>query len=282
MKPLPLADLPEYSAWAAYLLDPAGDPPGDPTEYTRIETYESIYRQVLAGYRSDPAPPAEFVHSVRARGRREPDAISIEAALYLASTAELVEREQRVVREALAPVAGEAGTVLDLGCGWGATLGTIVDAFPGVDVVGGEVTESGVEAARALHADRDRISAERFDFLGDRERDRTLLADRGADPIFFTNASLTTLPDVEPVVERLGGLARDGDVVAGVHLEPVDVHPDTDLGRLRRRYARLRGYDGELLGCLRRDDRLAVTDVAYDRVGANPLHPVSLVRWRPA
>lgn len=275
MRQIALEDLPRHSEWAGYLLDRTGDPPGDPTAYTRVETYESLYGHILEAWRSSSATVPEFVRSVRAHGRTEPDAISIEEQLYLASTIELLERERTVVREALEPLASDAATIVDLGCGWGATLGTIADSFPGVDVVGGELAENGVHVARELYADRDRISVEQFDFHGG-----WALLTNLERSVVFTKGALTTNTEVDSIIERFGRLTREGNVVGGVHLEPVDMHPETPLGKLRRRYAQERGYNGELLRLLERDDRLVATEICYDVVGANPLHPLSTIRWR--
>lgn len=277
MEPLSLDDLPKHSAWASYLLDPRGDPPDDPGAYTRTETYEELYARLLESYRANPVGADAFVREVRATGRADPGAISVDEALYLASPEELVARERTVVRDALAPFVTGGETVVDLGCGWGATLGTIADAFPDATVIGGEYSARGVELARELHAARDRIAVEPFDFHGDRG-----LVDAGTgDVVVFTKAAVTTLTSVDSVVDRFASLASAGDVVGGVHLEPVDVHPETVLGLLRRRYGRVRGYNGELLDELERRDALTVTDVTYDALGANPLHPSTAIRWRP-
>lgn len=331
MNPVPLDDLPQYSEWAAHVLDPVGDPPAEPERYAGTEYYEAVGQRVLEAYREDPVDAAELHRRGRAHGREDPDVLSTGADLYLASVAELVERERAAVRDALAPVlAGDAvgdPTVVDLGCGWGATLAWIAEAFPGATAIGGEYSEPAVELGRALYADHDRIAIRQFDFRGswtpleaaldpatgatsdtatDAASDTATDAATGgatdpvadtatggaADPatnagvadgvVLLTRGAVTTLSDVGAVVDRFADRAARGDVVAGVHLEQVDAHPETVLGLLRRRYARVRGYDGSLLAELRAREDLRVTAVEYDVLGANPLHPHTLVRWEPA
>ena len=54
------------------------------------------------------------------------------------------------------------------------------------------------------------------------------------------------------------------------------------LGLLRQAYTRERGYDRDLLSSLRAVSDIRIEAATYDVVGANPLHPLSMVRWRPA
>jgi SAM-dependent methyltransferase len=295
MRPLPVDDLPRHSEWAAYLLDPAGEPPGDPEAYAGTETYEAQRAKLLEAYREISGDPAAFERRIRTRSGAAPDAISVRGDCYLAAPAELAARERETVREALEPVVrdlaasdsarGDGPTVFDLGCGRGRAARTAVDAFPEVSVHGGEYGATSVELARELTADLDRVTVDRFDFTAEpaaEARGWPLFEGVDDGAVVFTRGAITTLDDAEPTVERLASLATAGPVAAGVHLEQVDVHPDTTLGLLRRRYSRLRGYGDGLLDALEAHDDVAVTDVAYDVVGANPLHPHTRIRWAPA
>lgn len=280
MRPLALDDLPEHSPWARYLLDPARDPPSDPDAYTDPETYEEIHSHLLEAFRSGNRPPEAFVRRIYAEGREDPGVISIRNDLFLVSPEELLELERFAVADALGGVEKEPAAVLDLGCGWGSALGQIADAFPDASVVGAEYSRYGVELARALGVTdgRDgRVSVRRVDV-----RDEWDFLDRESEVLVFTRGVLTTLPDVGGTVDRLARLASEGTVVGGVHLEQVDRHPGTTLGLLRRHYGRVRGYDGAALDELERREGVEVERVVYDRLGPNPLHPWTLVRWRPA
>ncbi|WP_231184844.1 hypothetical protein [Haladaptatus sp. DYF46] len=276
MEPFPLDRLPHRSDWTGYLLDPTRDPPGDLEAYTDIAVYDGIYEQVLDRYREEDFDREEFVLEIRGAGREDPGVISIEEDLFLASSAELVAREREVVRDALGPVLDGGETVLALGCGWGANLGVIAEEFPGVTVIGGEIAEYGVTASQELNADDPRISVEPFDFHGEWE-----LFDERDDIVVFTRGALTTLDGLGPVIDRLADRAREGELLGGVHLEQSGPHPeDTVLGLLRRRYADVRGFDIDLLPTLRGRPDVSVSHVAYDVVGANPLHPQTAIRWR--
>lgn len=281
MRPLALDDLPKHSPWARSLLDPTRDPPSDPGAYTDTETYDGIYSHLLEEYRSEAVDPEAFVRRIYATGREDSGPVSVRGDLFLASPRELLELERFAVADALRGVESDPATVLDLGCGWGAALGTIAEAFPDSTVVGGEYSRPGVELARALGiagGPDGRVSVRQFDVRGEWE----LLDGLRGETLVFTRGVLTTLPDVDGVVDRLAGLASEDEVVGGVHLEQVDRHPETTLGLLRRRYGHVRGYDGRLLDELERRDEIVVATVVYDQVGPNPLHPQTLIRWEPA
>lgn len=153
MDRLPLDELPQHTEWAASLLDPNRDFPSNPDAYTDAEAYDDIYTDMLEQYLEDPTDREQFALIAKDAGRDDPDVISVNEQCYLASSAELLAREQTAVRNTLETVIGGGEAVVCLGCGWGATLGVIVDAFPDVSVVGGELAERGVELARELHAE---------------------------------------------------------------------------------------------------------------------------------
>lgn len=277
MEHVPLEDLPKHSDWAAYLLDPSRNPPGEPTAYTGTETYEKQYRPLLESYRDPPTPAADVVEQIRSSGRSNPDLVSMDQRLYLAGPSELVDREYEVVQTALDPFLDGNETVLDLGCGWGWTVDAIAAGFPDTRVVGGEYVPAGVEFARKMVADEEmRITVDRFDFFGDWR----ILDHVDDDCVVFTKGPLVTLPETKPVVERLETLAIERSVTAGVHLEQVGPYPETVLGYLRRRYSRERGYSDDVLEQLRKSESLDMTDVTYDVHGANPLHPLTRIRWQ--
>lgn len=276
MRPLALDDLPRHSAWARYLLDPTGDPPTDPEAYTDVATYDEMYAAILDGFRADPVDRDTLVRRVTERGRDDPGPVSVRENVYLAGPDELLALDRFALAGALSGVGFDPDAVLDLGCGYGSDLETIADVFPDATVVGGEYSEHGVALGRELYADDDHVSVEPFDFHGSWD----LVSAHGGDALVVTRGAVTTLSDVENVVDRLVALADAGDLRGGVHLEPVDAHPETTLGLLRRRYARERGYDTSLLDLLERREGVEVADVTYDAIGTNPLHPQTVVRWR--
>lgn len=278
MRRLSVDALPKYSAWTRYLLDPTDDPPADPQRYTGTEQYEEAYTALLDTYRGADTAPADFVRDVYATGRSNPGPISVRESLLLASPTELLDIDRYGIRAAFAGAPFAPETVLDLGCGYGAALRPIAEALPETRVIGGECVESGVTLARALTADHDAITVEQFDFTGSWN-----LIDATEGPtVVFTRGVMGCLPDTGRVVDRLVRKAAAGEIGGGVHLEQSGPHPGTTLGLLRGRYADIRGYDTSFFAALRQHDAADVQAVTYDAVGANPLYPQTLLRWRPA
>ncbi len=280
MKSVPLDDLPTHSSWAAYLLSGVTEPPRDPNLFTGTETYDTIYEHLLESYRETSPSYEEFVRQTLGHGRNEQSLISIEEELFLVDDAELVAHDKTIVREALSPVLDGGETVIDLGCGWGWTLGAIADAFTDVQVVGGEYSKAGVELARELHADHDRISVAQFDFFGDWGLLDAIPDDQNT--VVFTKGALVTLPETGTPVEQFERFVQAENLQAGVHLEQVGPHPETVLGILRERYAKERGYNMDLLAHIEEASTLSITDTAYDVLGDNPLHPLTEIQWEPA
>lgn len=106
--------------------------------------------------------PEAFDRRVCEVGCDDPAPPSVRGDPFLASTAETAALGQFTLASATCGVP-DLDTVLDLGRDWGAALAPLAAAFPEARVVGGERSASGVELARELHAEHDRIAVERFD-----------------------------------------------------------------------------------------------------------------------
>lgn len=276
LDPLDLDDLPAYDDWPARLLGLDADVP----EWggVGVETYEAEFdrlREVVADHPDWTARDLALAGKRRARADSGP--VSVGGDLFLAPPGDVQRLQDEALRDAVAPVMDGVETVVALGCGYGTELELLADAYPSHRLVGGEPTASG----RAL-ADRllpDRVAVEPFDFRDDRWD----LLERGEEKgvVVLTRGSLSALPSSSDAVATLADHAEALD--ACVHLEYVDgLHPtDSMLGLLRKAYTRERGYDADLLSALRDADAVAVEATDYDVVGANPLHPLSVVRWRP-
>lgn len=274
LDPLALDDLPAYDDWPARLLGLDEDAP----EWggVGLDAYETEFGRLREVVDEHPEWTArDLALAGKRHARADPGPVSVGADLHLASPEDVQRLQDEALVAAVAPVMDDAETVVALGCGYGPELDVLAAAFPSHRLVGGEPTTGG----RAL-ADRllpDRVAVEPFDFRDDRWD----VLERGERVVVLTRGSLTALPSSRDAVATLAGHADA--IAAGVHLEHVDgLHPtDSLLGLLRRAYTRERGYDADLLSALRESERVAVEATEYDVVGANPLHPLSTIRWRP-
>lgn len=276
MRSLDIDDLPKHSEWARYLINPIGEPPSDPDAYTNVDEYDCMYEHLLEEYRQNPIDTNQFVQQIYAKGRDDPSPISEHENLYLTTPTELHRLAKSAVRDALEDVENTPETIVDLGCGYGSALRTIADTFPDATVLGGEYSPHGVELTRALHTDSDRIQVEEFDFYGSWD----IFDYVSGDTLIFTRGTLTGLHEINEILEQFASRADEGNVIGGVHLEQANLHPETTLGLLRRRYASVRGYSKELLSLLTHHSDLDVTEVSYDVLGPNPLHPQTKIRWQ--
>lgn len=274
MRSLDLDDLPKHSEWARYLINPTGDPPADPDAYSDVDDYDRMYEPLLEEYRQNPVDTDKFAQQIYAKGGDSP--ISQKERLYLSTPTELHSRAKSAVRDAFKGVEDTPETVVDLGCGYGSALRTIADTFPDATILGGEYSPHGVELARELHTGIDRIQVEEFDFYGSWD----IFGEVSGDTLIFTRGTLMGLHEIEEIVDQFASRADEGNVIGGVHLEQVDLHPETTLGLLRRRYASVRGYSKRLMPLLTHHSDLDVIEVSYDELGPNPLHPQTKIRWQ--
>jgi len=110
----------------------------------------------------------------------------------------------RPVGDLLARVALEAPrTVVDLGCGTGASTAPLVARWPGADVLGIDTSPAMLEKARASVPDARFALADVATFTPEAPVD-----------LLFSNATLQWLPDHATLLPRLMGLLAPGGVLA--------------------------------------------------------------------
>ena len=278
LQPMFVDELPAHSNWPARLLGLTAE--SEEWGGTGIETYERQFRELLELHRGNPDWTVhDLLRAVKRHARDDPSPVSRDGDLYMASPEAVQDLQDDALLAAVEPVLGGDELVVVLGCGFGADLGVLADAYPDCAFLGGEPTASGRALADRLFENNERIAIERFDFRD--EAWEPLNRDVERDVVVVTRGSLSTLASSRNAVQRLTGYA--GGVIAGVHLEYVDeLHSaETVLELLRQAYTRERGYDCDLLSALQTANGVRIEATTYDVVGANPLHPLSAIRWRP-
>lgn len=278
LRPLDIDALPEHSPWPARLL---GIEDWEHNEaYTDPAKYNERYGVHLEFQRQNPDLGFREVADWGSQATLEgPTAVSKREQLYLTDHETVQQLQDEILVSAFEGILEGGETVISLGCGWGYNLGVLAEAYPTCSFVGGEIAENAVKLGRGVFADTDAISIEQFDFYSDRWP--LLEREYEGDIVLFTRGTLTALSDLEeafitPLSRYLPGITE------GVHLEPVhELHPEeTLLGLLRQKYTHAREYNPDILTVLEDLDPIEITSKSYDRVGRNPLHPLSELHWK--
>ncbi len=280
MKQINMNELPLYSPWPARLLGsapwvvPTRDLAKVDAEYDKDK-----YASCLAFYHEhkngevtpDDIKRFEFKDT-------GPVCVSIEEELALLSRDEAKERYGSLLRETMSSAIAGADTVVELGCGYGFNLWMLSQHFARKNYIGGEYSNNAVELASHLYGtDKQvsRITVEKFDFYNSKYE--ILSRVPGGKTVVFTSHAIEQLPSAMEVVAGIESCRRPLTVF---HFEPVfELHSDSLLGLLRRKYAVANDYNRDLYTLLRNNDRVRVVQVVPDVFGGNPLNATSIIEW---
>lgn len=281
-EPLELNELPDWSPWPARLLGLAPwTAPVRNIEKVEAEWDADKYARCLDFFRSDPSVSFEDVKQfeVSVANPTEKVCVSRAGLLRVMSFAQAwsawCEMVQRVMDEFLGP----AATVVELGAGYGYNGWRIVSRHPGMSYRAGEHSRNAVELASLLF-DRHEMSSCSvlpFNFYEAESYDGVM--DVPAPAVVITMAAVEQLAKAGVVPDNLRRYRDRIDVV--IHLEPIyELHDDSLLGLLRRRYTEQNDYNRDLLSVLEGSADVHLMRTEYDLFGWPPLNPTSLIVWR--
>ena len=173
------------------------------------------------------------------------------------------------------------GTVVELGCGFGAMLLDMAgrDNFKHVRFIGGDITPSGVELLNIL-AKRFGLAAQAHQ-LDVENFDKSIIP---SDSLIFSSFSLSC---VHGAMEKIIANIMSVHPKVVIHLEPVHIRSDQEglLSLMRKRYLELNGYNGDLRMVLKDLEKLGLIRILVEvenLLGGNPFIPVSLLIWELA
>lgn len=241
---------------------------------------ENKYRACLEHYRSEgPMDPERLRWFELASQDLSPESqvcVSRGDDLYVASAREGVEAYGDLLRQAMVAGLTDRGTVLELGAGYGYNLWLLRREAPNSRYVGGEYSRNAVALAEVMYQEIPNIEIVRFNF---NEPASFSFLDSLEPPItVFTLHAVEQLQDSGTFLEELS--RRRERIGTVIHVEPVwDLHCDSLMGIMRRRYAVMNDYNRDLWRRLSSDPEIEILDTRSDVFGFNPLHPVSVVRW---
>jgi SAM-dependent methyltransferase len=175
----------------------------------------------------------------------------------------------------MAGLAAKSRTIVELGCAFGTNLWHLAKRFPGRAYVGGDYSDNAIALAGELYGNRGDIFVGKLNFY---DEDYPVLDDVEGPATVFTSQALEQLPATAPFLDAL---ARYRDKIAAVvHLEPAyDLHDESLLGLMRRRYLELNDYNRDLVAELRRRPDVRIVELSRDVLGFHALNPLSVIVW---
>jgi hypothetical protein len=278
VEPISLNEITRWSPWPARLLGlEKWDVPTRTPQKVEAEYNLDKYARCLAFARSAPdRGPSEVKDFEFGGSGDDRQVVSVANQLYITSLHEARRRFYDLLADTLAPALAPAGTVVELGCGYGYNLWLLRKRFPGLRYLGGEFSTNAVELAAQLYAGDVGCSIRRFDFY---QSDFTWVDESPAPLVVFTCHALEQIPQCTGVVRRMAEAFR-GKLIRVFHFEPVlGLHDDSLLGQMRQRYICVNDYNTDLWAALQSVPSVRVRQVRADLFGINPLNPTSVLEW---
>lgn len=281
MSEISLNDLPNWSAWPARLL-------GLETWSIPRRTIEKIDSEydwdkyarclVFCSNSGIETLTPEDVKMFETDSRlNETVCVSVGNALYAMQLGDAISRQASMLVETMWSVVEKASVIVELGCGYGYNLWKLSRHFPSKVYLGGDYSQNAALVAKLLFSREPNIIVRqfnlydyRYDLLeGFQDNDRVVL---------FTSHAIEQLPSASLVFDVLASYRECVDTV--FHFEPCyELHDETLLGLLRRRYAEVNDYNRDLFSVLRSRSDIRIVQVEADAFGLNPLNPTSIIQW---
>jgi SAM-dependent methyltransferase len=270
MKEISLDELPRWSPWPKRLLSlepwsvPVRDSKKIEKEYN-IDKYGALLQRFGDAHAS--------IEEVRQAQFDFPGdswlCVTKESRLYACPLSRARDMERRLVLETLRSHATDCQSIVELGCGYGFNLSLARFQHPEKQVRGGDFSHNAVTLGKHLGLD-----VRHFDFYLDDSYE--FLSELSHPILVFTCHAIEQLPDAITVVRNLYRFSKV--IRRVVHLEPTyELHGDSLLGMMRRRYAELNDYNRNLVSLVR---PFSAT-IEQDLLGINPLNPTSKIEWQP-
>jgi len=281
MPEITLNELPDWSPWPARLLGLDAWNVPDRT----IETVEHEYDQdkyaACRSFWQDTAGQvtAEEVKAFEFGGEATSlFCVSDGDRLIVTERDEARARYYALVTTTMSQAIREADVVVELGSGYGYNLWMLSQQFSGTRFLGGEYSANAVGLAKELYSGHDEIEVRPFNFY-DREYRVLDAPSKGERAVVFTAHAVEQLPSSRCLLAGLRPWAR---AISNVfHFEPLtELHGETLLGLMRRRYAVLNDYNRDLFSTLRSDADVQILEVRANVFGLQPFNPTSVIQWR--
>ena len=275
-----LNDLPKYSLWPARVLGQAPwTTPSRTIEKIEQEYDTEKYGTCLEYYLAQAGQaltPEEVKRFEFGFESGKPVCISRGDELYEVSLSTARAEYCELLLKTLSSKIDNCRTVVELGCGYGYNLWMLQQRAPCKSYLGGEYSSKAVELASLLYQHDTTIRVLAFNFYDCHTYG--LLDDVDPPVVVFTSHAIEQLPQAATVLDALASYRKG--ISAVFHFEPVfELHGETLLGLMRRRYCELNDYNRDLFSELQQRAYIRVMNAQSDVFGLNPLNPTSIVEW---
>jgi hypothetical protein len=167
-------------------------------------------------------------------------------------------------------------TIIELGAGYGFNLWMMQQHFGNRRFWGGEYSRNAIQLASRLYQDNPCLEVGYFNFYDQSTYEVFELADPPL--VVFTAHAMEQLPCSSSVFDTLFRYREN--IQAVFHFEPVyQLHDETLLGLMRRRYSEVNDYNRDLLSELQSRSYIRVVCLEANVFGLNPFNPTSIIKW---
>ena len=275
-----LNNLPAWSVWPARLLGLAPwTIPSRTLQKVEQEYDKEKYAQCLDYYyihAGGNVTPEEIKQFELGRGADSQICISYGDDLYETSLTEARAEYYGLFQDTLRREVERCETVVELGCGYGYNLWMLKQHFPTKTFLGGEYSDNAIRLVSHLYQHDPKIRVLYFNFCD--HQSYSLLKEVKPPIVMFTMHAIEQLQSSAPVLDAI--LRYRESIQAVFHFEPVyQLHDETLLGLMRRRYAELNDYNRDLLFELQQRSYIRILSIQANVIGLNPLNPTSVLEW---
>lgn len=201
--------------------------------------------------------------------------VSINEKLYLIPFNEARSLHFKMIREAMGPSIHDANVIVEFGCGYGYNLWMLKQAFPGKTYIGCEYSANAVRLASLLFKNDPDITVHQLDFY---DTKYPLLERLDSACVLFTVQAIEQLPSASHLIRTLS--KYDDRIKDVFHFEPSNnLHKNTTLGLMRKKYMELNDYNQDLLNCLNDSKNIRIARCEPDVLSINPFNAIGIIKW---
>ncbi|MFH1422050.1 MAG: hypothetical protein ABIH42_04990 [Planctomycetota bacterium] len=280
MKPIDLNEFPRWSVWPARLLKQLPwSVPERTIEKIDIEYDKNKYKKLLEDYIATDSKktPDEVIDYAFSSAAEQKLCILRRGSLYEVSLRDAQTEYYELLAEVLSEHLRKCNSVVELGAGCGYNLWFLRKRFPDKNYMGGEYSQNAVKLSSLIYKNESNIAVKYFNFY---EKETYRILESLKPPVLvFTCHAVEQLPSAAMVPDMLADYREQIEDV--LHFEPAyELHNNTLLGLMQRRYAEVNDYNRDLISQLKSRSFVQIIKTDTDVFGFNPMNPTSIIHWK--